>query len=101
MSNIVYMTTNVKPSDEIVLAIGYHQLVAAVPKEEVVAQAYRAGAPREGDMWRCAAFRLTDTGINIFRHGIVGPPRGFQEWPEGLEEPDWDRYPIRSELALR
>lgn len=101
MANIVYMTTNIKPSDEIVVALGFQQLTAVVPEEEVLAQAYRQGAPREGDQWRCAAFKLSDRGIYIYRHGTAGPPRGFQEWPEGLEEPDWSRFPrMERELSL-
>ena len=101
MSYIVYWTTTIKPMDEVVVAVGYQHLLIVVPAEEIEAQAYLDTAPRDDDSWHGAAFRLTEKGINLFRHGVAGPPYGFREWPEGKEEPDWTRYPIGKSLSLK
>ena len=103
MTNIVYTTTLTKPAPRVALANALADLITFIPLKEVVDQTIvETGGPRPEDEGRALCFRLTDTGLDLFDHGTVGPPPAFQHWPDGVDEPTgWGTYPIETEAADR
>lgn len=94
MSNIVYTTTETKPGPSVMLANAYAVLVEVIPAGDILGQAISDYVPRGADAGFILCFKLSDAGIETYRDGISGAPKGFREWPAGAPEPDFSEYPI-------